>query len=674
MPLRAVIAVRSTVAAALAVALLTVVVPQAAAAYKDAILADSPKGYWRLGEAAGSFLDSVVPNGHPGSYQTWGSGPTVGTKFSRGVNPDAVGGDGAILDDAAPSGYPYPNVEGAFVKIPWGTGDHSINFGGQASFSVEAWVRPKAHVCPPPGNGCPWKGGLVGNMRMNQGGNYNVGYGVSVNWPQLTLTFVRAGADGQNDQVTTAEALSTAKWTHVAATYDGATMKIYFDGVLKAYVGSTRSLPTTMPGGPSFLIGKFQIDYGITEYPGAFYGWLDDAAVYDYALDGADLSAHYAAAMLSRYAPELRYDSLESLRADSVSEITDNYTETYTNFLQNSFTIFAASDPNDPADPLSIDYLGVTYPSSIQAESDHYLDEHDETRTEDAQRLNAIPAYGDKAYGRIVAFPNETVLQYWFWYYDNPKTFLSFGEHEGDWEMIQLELSVSETLLAATYSQHNSGEYCTSNDVELNADGHPVVYIAEGSHASYFWAGDHRIIVTGFPDQWDYADGFGESVLPSVIDVTAPPAWMDWPGRFGDTNGVSGASPQGPSQQEKWDDPLTFRDEAASCTTPERRSIDSTVPRRPSAPSIRARRAGGNVVITYEVTPMRGEAEPWVLVATVDGARDRFTPTQGRARLDGASHGTMLVPIGLARGPLRVSASVYAHDGVRSEIVSAQVR
>jgi YD repeat-containing protein len=131
---------------------------------------------------------------------------------------------------------------------------------------------------------------------MSSGGGWNVGYGLYVNWPELTVTFARAGAanGADYDRLTTTESLPTVTWTHLVATYDGATMRVYFNGVEKASMASTRNIPSTLSP-REFYIGKFQIDFGITEYPGAFYGWIDEAAVYSGALSPAQIQAHFLA-------------------------------------------------------------------------------------------------------------------------------------------------------------------------------------------------------------------------------------------------------------------------------------------------------------------------------------------------------------------------------------------
>lgn len=130
--------------------------------YRDAVLADAPKGFWRLGEVADPFVDSSLPGGHAGSKRTWSSAQGAGSLFFR-AQPGALAGsgdDGAILGDAAPSGFGYPNVEGAFVRAQWGS-DGSINFANRAPFSIEAWVKPKPKACVP--SACPWNGGVLGN-------------------------------------------------------------------------------------------------------------------------------------------------------------------------------------------------------------------------------------------------------------------------------------------------------------------------------------------------------------------------------------------------------------------------------------------------------------------------------------------------------------------------------
>ena len=56
-----------------------------------------------------------------------------------------------------------------------------------------------------------------------------------------------------------------------------------------------------------------------------------------------------------------------------------------------------------------------------------------------------------------------------------------------------MRVDAAGTLKSAAYSQHGRGEKCGSADVPLTAGGHPIDWPGIGSHANYFWAGDHAI-------------------------------------------------------------------------------------------------------------------------------------------------------------------------------------
>jgi len=67
--------------------------------------------------------------------------------------------------------------------------------------------------------------------------------------------------------------------------------------------------------------------------------------------------------------------------------------------------------------------------------------------------MHANPAYKDRMEARVVEYPDGgKVLQYWSFYYNNPKTYATRGNHEGDWEMAQVHPNPSQEPVAATYS------------------------------------------------------------------------------------------------------------------------------------------------------------------------------------------------------------------------------
>ena len=104
---------------------------------------------------------------------------------------------------------------------------------------------------------------------------------------------------------------------------------------------------------------------------------------------------------------------------------------------------------------------------------------------------------GAAVYGRVVRTTTRVVLQYWLFYYDNPLLLPAtpvgtfWQSHEGDWEVVNVVLSVDEEPLEAAYSQHCSGQRLPWPAVQKADDGstHPITYVALGSHANFFTAG-----------------------------------------------------------------------------------------------------------------------------------------------------------------------------------------
>lgn len=140
----------------------------------------------------------------------------------------------------------------------------------------------------------------------------------------------------------------------------------------------------------------------------------------------------------------------------------------------------------------------------------------------------------------------------------------------------------------AVYAQHRFGEMRRWADIEKLAaePDRPVIYVARGSHASYFEAGFHQT------EAWyDLADGRREAPkLRLEILGTDEPPWTRWPGRWGDTlprqKDLESDSPTGPGAKKQWTAPdklLSPRPHALSSpsTPPTRRACRrrrSTIP------------------------------------------------------------------------------------------------
>jgi alpha-tubulin suppressor-like RCC1 family protein len=407
--------------------------------------------------------------------------------------------------------------------------------------------------------------------------------------------------------------------------------------------------------------------------------------------------------LLEQYVPELRFDTLEGYRADSAAMMTDSFVagDHSNELLDGQGAVLAASDPaiQTPASPLplSLNYL-ATYPNPA---STHELNEAPSYNA-DANRLRALPQYANKVYGRVFSYNGIIALQYWFFYYYNPKTFFWYGNHEGDWESITVLLNSNGTQVGAAYSQHHYGESCAWQRVETTFEGRPRVYVGDGSHASYFTASPPLGHPVYYPDieappvATDNVDGLGVPgpLIPTLTDITNVPAWMNWPGRWGASDS---SPPAPPGQGFKWDNPVLWAfsaDDQLQCriaafslrqhvTKTSRLSGEQTRSAAPSqvnlklppVPTIRARLVGRKVVIDYRYKsfPTERSRRPWMLVTSVVSASPRYTPYTVRTRVTDRS-GRVIQRRGAGPGPYKLRVATQSALGTRSKIIEIRLK
>jgi hypothetical protein len=104
-------------------------------------------------------------------------------------------------------------------------------------------------------------------------------------------------------------------------------------------------------------------------------------------------------------------------------------------------------------------------------------------------------------YGRVAEQDGYTVLQYWFFYAFNDwrSSFYGVNDHESDWEMISVYLAGDAAgQLEPRWLAYSSHEFFGDDlrrrwdDPEVEKIGdHPVVYVAAGSHANLYRAGEY---------------------------------------------------------------------------------------------------------------------------------------------------------------------------------------
>lgn len=245
----------------------------------------------------------------------------------------------------------------------------------------------------------------------------------------------------------------------------------------------------------------------------------------------------------------------------------------------------------------------------------------------DAARPAAERRYPHTLYARVLEgrelpeigehhpLSHAVALQYWWFFFYND----AWNRHQGDWESITVFLHRDPhgvpdgyAPLGAAYASHDLGRWRRWQDVERvnddkGGDGagtHPVVYVARGSHASYFdynengyhpsmsrtlrvpFFGDYKVpsqfvLETRSAIDW-VADGhssFGNGamvlvdaprVMPPEHVLRDPPAlradddwwWLAYRGLWGTPEFLpffGGSGPRGPKWQGvKWNNPFQW--------------------------------------------------------------------------------------------------------------------
>jgi hypothetical protein len=170
------------------------------------------------------------------------------------------------------------------------------------------------------------------------------------------------------------------------------------------------------------------------------------------------------------------------------------------------------------------------------------------------------------------AHRDKIALQFWFFYTFNDFT----DKHEGDWEMAQLDFDAptAEEALKEKHpyevdlAQHAGGERSDWTDPKLEKRGsHPLLYVATGSHATYF---SQRLYLGRGPSEGfgcdDTRDATGlihpeTEVLPEVPESASEPfPWLAFFGRWGQKEKGINNGPTGPAAKDAWSQPIEWAD------------------------------------------------------------------------------------------------------------------
>ncbi|MBK5225510.1 MAG: hypothetical protein JJD96_02930 [Thermoleophilia bacterium] len=264
--------------------------------------------------------------------------------------------------------------------------------------------------------------------------------------------------------------------------------------------------------------------------------------------------------LAERYAPELhfRHDINRSDRNDFEPRTVDLMVDGAEKLLTTGGDIFFPSLQALVDNPGPDNYLDL--PGSPANPFDNYIDSYLAQIQEQPQK------YDITAYARVVPKAegsDKTVIQYWLNYYYNNW----HNNHEGDWEMVEVILNENVEPEAVAYSQHGAAFKKNWNEAGFKkTDTHPKVFVAEGSHANYFFeASILHFLDAATP--WGLRDrtGSASSTMPTMDMNGLDGGWADFAGRWGEVEKwwwpplITEAGPKGPAfQGDSWNLPLTW--------------------------------------------------------------------------------------------------------------------
>lgn len=223
-------------------------------AYATEVMKDAPVAYYRLAET--SFPDNPLQPQIRDEIE----GKLIGTR----------------------TGTLTPNVSGALAKDPnsamtFDTGYLELGdrfaFSGSAAFTLELWIKVTSstfsHVITKQDRGDPKNGwAILTNANAISFERYVTNVEKSIQTSLQTSTF----------------------FSHVAATYDGAMLRLYINGKLATQTADSRSMP--LSSSPLLLATENVGGTGLL-----FHGSLDEVAIYDKALDQTRVKAHVDASL-----------------------------------------------------------------------------------------------------------------------------------------------------------------------------------------------------------------------------------------------------------------------------------------------------------------------------------------------------------------------------------------
>ena len=206
-------------------------------------------GWWRFDERSGSTAEDSS-----GNLQT-----------------------GVLLDDPGPVWVTNKLTIGAldfdgansYVALP-GT---AAFCGLSTQITVSAWIYPRSQSteCAP--------------IVKTSGDDDTCGFSLEYTGATNVLFWLYTG-EGTDWIASPSATIPTGQWTHVVATFNGTTIRLYTNGIS---VGT----PTAFTGSVTVCASEMAIGHDLHNYDRYYKGWIDDVRIYSTALSTGEVAAVY---------------------------------------------------------------------------------------------------------------------------------------------------------------------------------------------------------------------------------------------------------------------------------------------------------------------------------------------------------------------------------------------
>jgi hypothetical protein len=208
-------------------------------------------------------------------------------------------GEGNADDIRGENNGALENVTFAPAKV-----GHGFNFTGQRgvvvpdspilqqqTFTIDAWFTLNPFTCPGGAGTC------AAFIVAKSGNDGLSGFELDARENGTLDFFINGGTPGVGGVVSTIGSFSNGQFHHVAATYDGSTMRLYIDGVLNNQTSFSGQV--LYPAGSQFFIGGREFTLSTTTYPGT----IDEPEFYSRALLQNEIQNIFSADSLGKCKP-----------------------------------------------------------------------------------------------------------------------------------------------------------------------------------------------------------------------------------------------------------------------------------------------------------------------------------------------------------------------------------